>query len=152
MLSCASHAQDTQSNIDCLVDLELPLFAVVNSVRSGGTVVASVAVGWDGKPGHIDFESTHRSLMLEVEYHLRDKAEYNPKCAGKTVTLVFTFRTVGKPTYYGFPRTHFRPPNQFVIIRPPDATSVDILPLSPPPTGESTSEDREGQGKKREER
>src|SRR5688572_28876844 len=99
-----------QHNVSCLLDLEVPVFAVISGVRKGGHVDASVTLGRDGRAKLIDVsKASHRRLGNEVFFHLSERTIYSESCAGKRVRLLFTFRQEGQPTLKPYPIVRFRP-------------------------------------------
>ena len=128
------HAQSplAADGFGCLVDLEVPQFAVALSVPSGGHVEARVRLKADGQPAAIGIESSNPLLSDEVEYHLRKKATYRQDCGGKEITLDFTFKVEGPAVQCPFARVQFLPPNRFVITRQPVLSTPDIIPVNPP--------------------
>ncbi len=131
ILSLAAGQVAAASDVECLEELELPQFAVVNRVPVGGEVRAVVKVGKDGEAASVHTESTDPSLSTEVEHHLRKRAVYKTNCSGREVRFWFTFKVEGEPAPSPCPRFRFRPPNHFVITVQPLKPTVDYFPLDP---------------------
>lgn len=123
--------QQEEQNLHCLLELELPRFSTAFAVPQGGTVEASVAIGWKGEATDIEYKASNRTLQLEVSAYLRQKAKYDPQCVGKEVKLRFTFKVEGEETHYPCPTTRFRPPNHFIIITQPPKPGFDYFPVEP---------------------
>lgn len=95
----AQSAPRSAGNLGCLLELELPRFAVANRTPAGGTVHAEVLLGAEGKIADLKLRGTTRDLEYEVEYGLRSAAKYRSDCGGQTVELEFEFRVEGEPSY-----------------------------------------------------
>ena len=119
------------NNLSCLVELELPQFAVALMSPKGGDVDAIVVIGDDGQPTTVHTESTDAHLSGEVEYHLRKKAVYRSHCSVKEVRLQFTFRIEGTPVASPFTKVRFQPPNHFIILTQPVLCNPDFIPVGP---------------------
>jgi hypothetical protein len=131
---CTSVRSQTTNEPDalgCVVDLELPQFAVAGSVPDGGSVEARVQLGAGGHPTAFKFDSTNRLLSTEVEYHLRERTVYRTDCADKEVKLQFTFKVEGTAARCPFSKVRFLPPNHFVITTQPVQSAPDLVPVKP---------------------
>jgi hypothetical protein len=117
--------------LSCLVDLELPRFAVANMVPEGGHVDARILLGADGRPATFTFDSTNPILSHEVEYHLRDTATYRSDCGGQEIKLEFTFKVDARRGQCPWAKTQFLPPNHFIITTQLPESTPDITPLKP---------------------
>jgi hypothetical protein len=125
-------AQSDPNDLRCLVEMELSPFGAANNVPQGADVDAEVTVGGDGRLAALVLTpKPPLPLALEIEYYLRDKAVYDPNCAGEKVKLRFSFRVEGKPTYNLFTRFRFRPPNHFIISTQIVLPHILRLPVSP---------------------
>lgn len=125
----AQSAPRSAGNLGCLLELELPRFAVANTTPAGGTVHAEVLLGAEGKIAELKAHGTTRDLELEVEYHLRSTAKYRSDCGGQTVELEFEFRVEGEPSYCPPIKTRFLPPNRFIIVTGPLSPSMFNVPI-----------------------
>jgi hypothetical protein len=108
------------SDLDCIKDIELPTYSfVARRSQTGGTVTAIVTVGQDGKASRVTTPDADANLAEEVRDSLSDGTSYLPSCAGKNLTIVFTFKLEGEPVDNPYTSIHFEPPNHFVIISRP---------------------------------
>lgn len=117
-----------QENLRCIQSLELPRFATASMSPKGGTVTVSVEVTSKGVAGKASFAGeVAETTKHEVEHHVRNRATYDARCAGKSVALKFTFKVEGEPNPTPFSRVIFIPPSEFVIITQPAAPVVDRI-------------------------
>ncbi len=107
-LASTAGGQEDPNRLGCLVELELPGFITVNKVPEGGNFEVEIAVGPDGRSAGVAVQPAPPTWLLwEIENSLRDKAVYDPQCAGQKVKLRFSFRVEGEPR-----------PNPFVRVSP----------------------------------
>jgi hypothetical protein len=131
-LALPACAQSDPNNLRCLVEMELSRFGAANNWPKAADVDAEVTVGGDGRLAAIVLTpNPPRPLSLEVEHYLRDKAVYDPKCAGEKVKLRFSFRVAANPFYNPFLRVRFRPPNHFIITTQIATSDSQIIPVAP---------------------
>lgn len=126
-------ARGQHQGLECLEEIEVPRFAVVNAVRTGGNVRALVTVGPSGNIADLKVKGSSWRLEAEVEYHLRHRARYKAGCTGQQVELNFLFRAEGEESYTPIIRTYFRPPSGFIIVTQPPKMTIDSIPVEPTP-------------------
>jgi hypothetical protein len=106
--------------LDCISELRIPHYSL-SSRRStvGGTVVAKVLIGPEGRPSKIAFDPGDPNLIDEVRVYLNGATKYSPTCAGKEVEIRFTFKLEGEAEYTPPVFVYFRAPNHFIIVSTP---------------------------------
>jgi hypothetical protein len=118
-------------NVECIERLYLPGFgAIARGAQKTGTVVqARIRIGKGGKVerGNIELVSPDPRLSDEVRIML-ELSSFESKCAGKMVTLLFTFVREGDPVEHPAPQFSFNPPNRFEVLSAPTLPSIDYAP------------------------
>jgi len=131
---------DDWQGIACIEEVEIPRYsAVARLALKTGTVRAHVKIGKDGRLSNVTLEAPDPNLADEVRGWLEHTGRFRPPCAGREVTLLFTFRLEGEATHYPFAIVRFRPPNHFIIISQPRLPHIQYRPVQPPKEGDSRS-------------
>jgi hypothetical protein len=90
------------------------------------TVVANVKIGSNGRAEGLRLKPSNDFLKFELQRYLVDETRYREKCAGKTISLIFTYRLEGNESKYPVNVTRFEPPNHFIV------TSEPLTPIGDP--------------------
>jgi len=132
---------DEWQGVGCIEEIEIPRYsAVARLALKPGTVRAQIKIGKNGQLSDVTLEAPDPMLANEVRGWLKHTGRFRPSCAGREVTLLFTFRLEGEATHYPFAIVRFRPPNHFIIISQPSLPHILYIPVQPP------KEDDKGSG------
>jgi hypothetical protein len=132
---------DEWQGVGCVEEIEIPRYsAVARLALKTGTVRALIKIGKEGRLGDVTLDAPDPRLADEVRGWVKHTGRFLPSCAGREVTLLFTFRLEGEATHYPFAIVRFRPPNHFIIISQPRLPVIDYGPVPPRKQGEKRGE------------
>lgn len=136
ILPLATTAQASPSGdwAACIVTLDLPTDAVMVPYSPGTTTItARLTFQADGS-NSLRLEGGGANARNAVAVALGSSSFRGKRCAGKSLTVVFTFVVEGTPTRESYPaRTVMEPPNHFLIYFHPRLPIEEIAPPAPMP-------------------
>lgn len=107
--------RDSPSFVSCVTDLQIPRNGPSQKQGdSTGPIKTVITIGAEGALKLIEFKGGEESSHQIITAWMR-MSKFSPQCAGKTVTILFTFETEGPPTDYPFSWVSFRTPNHFIV-------------------------------------
>jgi hypothetical protein len=110
---------------DCVNELILPIDGILarGAGGSSGPIAALLYIGEGGKLTSLKFEGGKELFQRQIEQAVRS-SKFAPKCAGKILTLVFSFEIEGEPLDNPSVWFSFSSPNHFTLHTHPRATEV----------------------------
>jgi hypothetical protein len=122
LTSMATLYADDVGDPSCIQDMLLSSYgSIARKAAQPGTVTAIVTVAPTGSLADLTLKATDKFLALEVETFLRGNTTFRSDCAGKKITIMFTFLLKGPPQINPSVNIRFRGPNHFVIESQPGA-------------------------------
>jgi hypothetical protein len=123
-MAFAQSDQDVDSNMSCVERLEMPVYPPLAHMAQVSASVSATVIASANGPLQITFSPrAHPLLAPSVENALRASA-FNKACAGKPVSLIFSF-VIDKQLEAGHKeRISFGYPNRFWISVPPPPLMV----------------------------
>lgn len=111
----SDQSDGTAAVSDCALDLWIPRYGLGGSPgQSVGPISSVSTIGADGRVTSVGFDGGTKRAQDLVQRWLRE-SRFSPKCAGKKVTVVFTFVTEGPAAECPFSWITFGAPNHFFI-------------------------------------
>jgi hypothetical protein len=113
------------ADFSCIEELTVPRFSHAARSLGGGTVVATVNIGDNGRAKSVKFRSPRPLLTVDLEEYLVDNSRYSRRCSGASLDIILTFRLEGAPAEDAETVVRFAPPNHFVLVSHPVPPNVD---------------------------
>jgi hypothetical protein len=120
-IPCLSVAAD----FSCIEELTVPKFSHAARSLGGGTVVATVNIGDNGRAKSVKFKPSRSLLTVDLEEYLVDNSRYSRRCSGASLDIILTFQLEGVPAEGAETVVRFAPPNHFILVSHPILPNVD---------------------------
>lgn len=117
-------AADT-ADFSCIEELAVPRFSHAARSLGGGTVIAAVNIGNNGRAKSVRLKSSRPLLTVDLEEYLVDDSRYSTRCSGASLEIMFTFRLRGAPAEDAETAVRFAPPNHFILVSHPVLPNTD---------------------------
>jgi hypothetical protein len=109
---------------DCVSELTLPIDGLARAAGgSSGQIATVLHIGEGGQLASVKFQGGKELFRRQIDKAMR-LSKFAPKCAGRTLTVIFSFEIQGEPLDNPGVWFSFSSPNHFTLHTHPKATEV----------------------------